>query len=287
MAKNDWDPTSPEGWARALGLVHVPLFGATDRPKYPGSHSVLLDGRKVSFSISVTEDPRELKDTPLSWSWSADLNHSVIVDSKAEEFYVRRWDYPYVKRFRLPTQPRQAHELIQVLEGAIPPRAPDVVSYVLRAFRQVRTALSAYDSIESVSVFLALLTGAETVRNKKTPEGAWTSAGSNRRLEFELGAGFEGACGFALVLALSQMREHGLGPFGRADLHPRRNPLDRHGRSAPQPSKFPLLTLLDAPDVIRLATGNPKSGPALPPGSGGSRETPGATLYLDASPVSG
>jgi hypothetical protein len=44
----------------------------------------------------------------------------------------------------------------------------------------------------------------------------------NRRLEFELGAGFEGFCGFALVLVLSQMREHGLGPFGRADLHPRR-----------------------------------------------------------------
>ena len=47
-------------------------------------------------------------------------------------------------------------------------------------------------------------------------------------MEYELGAWFEGACGFALVLALSQMREHGLGPFGRADLHPRRNPLERH-----------------------------------------------------------
>ena len=35
--------------------------------------------------------------------------------------------------------------------------------------------------------------------------------------------------------------------------------------------QFPLLTLLDAPDFTRLATGNPKSGPALPPGSGGSR----------------
>src|ERR1035437_1854070 len=44
--------------------------------------------------------------------------------------------------------------------------------------------------------------------------------GSTRRLEFELGAGLEGSCGFALVLTLSQMREHGLGPFGRADLHP-------------------------------------------------------------------
>jgi hypothetical protein len=97
------------------------------------------------------------------------------------------------------------------------------------------------------------------------------AAGVSRRLEFELGAWFEGACGLALVLALSQMLEHGLGPFGRADMHPRRNPLDRQGRFAPQPSKFPLLTLLDAPDFTRLATGNPKSGPALPPGSGASR----------------
>jgi hypothetical protein len=30
-------------------------------------------------------------------------------------------------------------------------------------------------------------------------------------LEFELGAGFEGACGFVLVLALSQIMEHGIG----------------------------------------------------------------------------
>ena len=66
----------------------------------------------------------------------------------------------------------------------------------------------------------------------------WDEVGfhrENRRLEFELGAGFKGSCGLALVLALSQMREHGLGPFGRADLHPRRNPLERQGRFAPQP----------------------------------------------------
>jgi hypothetical protein len=57
----------------------------------------------------------------------------------------------------------------------------------------------------------------------------------NRRLAFELGAWFEGSCGLALVLALSPMLEHGLGPFGSADLHTRRNPLGRQGRFAPQP----------------------------------------------------
>ena len=35
--------------------------------------------------------------------------------------------------------------------------------------------------------------------------------------------------------APDQMMEHGLGPVGRADRHPRRNPLDRQGRFAPQP----------------------------------------------------
>src|ERR1039457_3152373 len=70
---------------------------------------------------------------------------------------------------------------------------------------------------------------------------------SNRRLEFELGAGFEGSCGFALVLALSQMMEHGLGPFGRADLHPRRNPLDRQSRFAPQPGSDGQLAGVAAP----------------------------------------
>ena len=74
----------------------------------------------------------------------------------------------------------------------------------------------------------------ECVRGK-TARRSGAFKGSNRRLEFELGAWFEGFCGFALVLALSQMREHGLGPFGRAGLHPRRNPLDRQGRFAPQP----------------------------------------------------
>ena len=54
-------------------------------------------------------------------------------------------------------------------------------------------------------------------------------------MEFELGAWLEGACGLALVLALSKKMEHGLGPFGSADLHPRRNQLDRQGRFAPQP----------------------------------------------------
>ncbi len=43
------------------------------------------------------------------------------------------------------------------------------------------------------------------------------------------------------------MREHGLGGFGCADLHPRRNPLDRQGRFAPEPGSAGQLAGVAAP----------------------------------------
>jgi hypothetical protein len=36
-----------------------------------------------------------------------------------------------------------------------------------------------------------------------------------------------GSRGFLLVLSTARAMEHGLSPFGRANLNPRRNPLDR------------------------------------------------------------
>jgi hypothetical protein len=43
-------------------------------------------------------------------------------------------------------------------------------------------------------------------------------------VEFDLGAGLVGRCGFALVLSPAQTLEPGLGFFSRADLYPRRHP---------------------------------------------------------------
>jgi hypothetical protein len=45
------------------------------------------------------------------------------------------------------------------------------------------------------------------------------------------------------------MREHGFGPFGRADVHPRRNPLDRQGRFAPQPAAQSLKSKVQSPKL--------------------------------------
>ena len=58
---------------------------------------------------------------------------------------------------------------------------------------------------------------------------------SNRSLEFKLGTGFVGARGFGLVGSTARPMEHGLSPFGRANLHPRRNPLDRQSGFVPEP----------------------------------------------------
>ncbi len=44
---------------------------------------------------------------------------------------------------------------------------------------------------------------------------------SYRRLEFELRAWFVGPHGFRMVVSIWQLKEHGLGTFSRADLHPR------------------------------------------------------------------
>ena len=74
------------------------------------------------------------------------------------------------------------------------------------------------------------------------------------------------------------MREHGLGPFGRADLHPRRNPLDRQGRFAPQPggnnpTKMPLGQSRRA-NTLGMA----KYRSTLSIGAGRIRRTPGIVV---------
>jgi hypothetical protein len=66
-------------------------------------------------------------------------------------------------------------------------------------------------------------------------------------LEFELCASFGGAGRFALVVAMGQLKEHGLSAFGRANVYPRRHPLDGQGRFAPQPGSDGQLALIATP----------------------------------------
>src|ERR1019366_9824174 len=48
------------------------------------------------------------------------------------------------------------------------------------------------------------------------------------------------------------MIEHGFSPFGRANLHPRRNPLDRQGGFPPQPDSDSHLARVAAPASCQI-----------------------------------
>lgn len=165
MKHSSWDPHEAKSWANALGLVEVPMFSKARETDQPGHHSVLLDGKAASFGLSFCEEPRDLGDKPLSWSWSADLNNALIVDTKRGEFLIRRWDHPSnIRRFRLPVAAVEAQHVLKLLkrEGAL--KAADVVNFVLRAFRQVRAALENSAAGETVVAFTALLLAVERVQ---------------------------------------------------------------------------------------------------------------------------
>ena len=167
MNSGEWNGADPVAWSKALGLIHVPLFSAEISKLQPGSHAVLLDGQMASFALSVSEDPRELEDKPTSWAWSADVNHAIVIDSKRAELFVRRWDYPSVRRFKLPAKAEQTHEIMSIFRKDGLPKRSDVVVHVLRAFRQVRVALKDDAPGDSVLVFTALLVAAERVQERK------------------------------------------------------------------------------------------------------------------------
>src|SRR5688572_24009880 len=91
----DWNPLDPWSWAKAHGLVSVPLFGARREPLHPGRHHVLLDGERIGIVFSsgrLGELPSV--DNALSWSWSSNLTHSFVLDTSSRRLFVRRWDRP-------------------------------------------------------------------------------------------------------------------------------------------------------------------------------------------------
>src|SRR5947209_5251825 len=83
-----------ESLARALGMVSVPMFGASRAKSVNDRHHVLLDGDRASCSYSVGNPDRLLSpnENPLSWSWSANLRRTLIFDNERRILFVKRWD---------------------------------------------------------------------------------------------------------------------------------------------------------------------------------------------------
>jgi len=172
-----WDPTNHTAWANTLGLVPVPLFNQNRSAEVPGQYTVLLDGRTSSFALCSSESDPFGSNDPLSWSWSANLNHVLQIDDDQDIMYLRRWDTPdTVRRFQLPSRPEGAEKLLTILDKAtLPTPGSDVIGHILRAFRYLRSSLVPADALESIRVFNTFLAGAEAVRAGRITETDWSA----------------------------------------------------------------------------------------------------------------
>ncbi|NQT53701.1 N-6 DNA methylase [bacterium] len=98
----------------------------------------------------------------------------LIVDKQSELMFLRRWDTPDVlRRFRFPKRRQGAEELCCLLENSKPPRGEDVILHVLRAFRQLRSAIPVRDPRQSIIVLNAFLVGTEAARLGVLDEEVW------------------------------------------------------------------------------------------------------------------
>lgn len=163
-----WDPRSGISWAKLLGMVHVPMFGARKPKKAAEETAILLDGSRGSFAFMRTEDA-SFADTmePLSWSWSSCVRHMVTVLPGSDRMYVRRWDEPQtIRKFEMPPQGMGAVSLLAELEAAAEPRRPNVVRHVLEPFRQIRSRIGVKDSLLAVQFLNGLLLVAEVAQKR-------------------------------------------------------------------------------------------------------------------------
>lgn len=147
-------------------MVDVPLFSPIDQATKPGAPTLLQDGRAASFTFMTGSGDRlELQDDPLSWLWSSNIRHVLIVDASVQRMFLRRWDRPAESRqFKIPQRGLGAEDLLTLLEGAQPPRTPDVIRHVLSAFRLLRHTLPTDSSLESLQLLNAFLLAAQAAQ---------------------------------------------------------------------------------------------------------------------------
>jgi len=160
-------------WAKLLGMVHVPMFGARNPQKDVEEAAILLDGSRGSFAFLRSEDANfpETID-PLSWSWSSCVTHMVTVLPASDRMYVRRWDEPQtIRKFEMPPQGMGAVSLLAELEAAAEPRRPNVVRHVLEPFRQIRSRIGVKNSLLAVQFLNGLLLVAEVARRRSRRNG--------------------------------------------------------------------------------------------------------------------
>jgi adenine-specific DNA-methyltransferase len=141
-------------WAEKLGLIEVPLFSSL----YPSSHSVLLDGGRGSFALSIAHQSEVSPHEAASWVWSSDLAHHVGISN--DHITVSRWDDPSsLRRWKRASVENKMDTFYEyLLADAITSRF-DVVEHSIDVFRRIRSYV--YDNgipdESSIQIFLYLI----------------------------------------------------------------------------------------------------------------------------------
>lgn len=138
-----------EKWASSLGLIDVPLFRESEEASE--NHSVLLDGERGSFALSVCQKPEVDSDAAASWIWSADLPHHIVVDE--DHVTLSRWDDPTsTRRFGRSSVEDKLEPFYEFLRLDRIRSRRDIVEHSMDLFRRVRSYVNEQDFPDEASI---------------------------------------------------------------------------------------------------------------------------------------
>lgn len=151
---------SPESWAEAIGLVAVSMFDVERKHTLNGEHAILLDGARGSAAISIAPEP--LLPNPgdaLSWAWSANVVHSLLVAPATRLLHYHRWDRPGDGRDLSIPERGVPSKLLALIDGPAPPEDKTVISKSIAVFRAIKDEVARRGGVplDAVKVFNATL----------------------------------------------------------------------------------------------------------------------------------
>lgn len=156
----NWNPMSPDAWADRFGMVKVPAFSSERSAKYPGQHSILLDGEAASFFFSCGSSQELMNPAAVPcWSWSSNVNHAVVVDSSEFELHIVRWDNPNKFITHPIPDADDAFSILETIESDKPSEEKTAVARALDAFRSLRHEIVNFggNDFDAILAFGALL----------------------------------------------------------------------------------------------------------------------------------
>jgi hypothetical protein len=156
-------------WANRLGLATTRLF-PSGHPNLEGEHYAMLDGRAASFACSTIDTDISQEDSR-NWRWSADLAHHVLITPN--EVQVRSGRDPSTRSFQRGSVENRLEEFLTFLDSSRRYALPDVVSFLIKEFRDVWAASGYSQGQPALACFLLALQAAGQNDPSILHDAAW------------------------------------------------------------------------------------------------------------------